>query len=796
MKLVHFLITGIIWVGYLSISFAQGVSILITDPQNAPMPGAHVHLLQQSDTITKVGITNREGIVEFEDVVEDHYLLRVSYLGFKPFEKQLDVKSHNRHFTIQLNLEAIALDEVTVQGRRSFMSQQGDRIMVDPEPLAGFSTNTLEMLELVPGLFIDPQAGVFMGGATPAAIYINGREQRMNPQDIMALMRSLPPNSIQRIEIIRNPSARFDAASSGGIINIVLKRGINLGRFGSASVGMNQGIYGNRFGGISLNQGSERSSWYVHANYTQNAREDKVNQLRTFQGGSLLNQFTTAHVQDRQIFTGFGAGYQFNEKWSVSYDGRISGNEPRSTAQTQTLFTMPGNLNQASSSNFTSNTGKVINLQHDVGLMRQIDTTGSVWNTHLVYTWNRGKALQNYTIENLDIDLAHMAGLADNRNQRHLLQLQSDLSLHFHTGTLLEAGIKADFQDFYSKADHDFKEQGKWTQDSLKTHAYQYSENNLAAYMEVSHNLPLKILLKTGLRLENNYMHGQLETPLDTGYVSKQLNVFPYLFISRLLWMAAGYEFRGYLIARRSVTRPDYQHMTPHHRYVNPYFSETGNPALKPQFTQNYEANISFDDTPIFAIGRSFTRNVFTNVILQDGSNEEQTISTYDNVGERVETYFRLVGALPPVRKYFFVLGTQYNHNEYKGLYANAPLKFKRGSWQFFTFHSLRLSQNTRIIMSGFYMLNGQLNFFETGNFGQLNISINQSFLNNRLQISLSGRNILNTMQQNITFNQGPLNLAGDRYSDNRRIALTVRYQFGLRKQEEEQNLLRFDIGE
>ena len=796
MKFELFLITIIIWVGNLTISLAQGVSILITDPQNSPMPGAHIHLIQQSDTLTRVGVTNPKGIVEFEGVEEDHYLLRVSYLGFKTFEKQLDVKSHNRQFTIQLYLEAIALNEVTVMGRRSFMSQQGDRIIVDPEPLAGFSTNTLEMLELVPGLFIDPQAGVFMGGATVAAIYINGREQRMNPQDIMALLRSLPPNSIQRIEIIRNPSARFDAASTGGIINIVLKRGINLGRFGSVSVGMNQGTYGNRSGGFNLNQGSESSSWYVHANYTKNAREERVNQLSAFQGGSLLNQTSTAHIQNGQLFTGFGAGHQFNEKWSVSYDGLISSNKPRTCAQTQTQFTMPVSLDQILNSNFTNNCGQLANLQHDVGFKRQIDTIGSVWNTHLVYTWNKGKTLQKYTIDNFDIDPANSAGRADNRIHRNLLQLQSDLTIHFRTGTVLDVGIKADFQDFNSISDHDFQAQGEWTQDSLKTHSYNYRENNLGAYLEVTHSLPWKILLKTGLRLENNYMNGQLETPLDTGYVNRQLNVFPYLFISRLLWVAAGYEFRGYLISRRSVTRPDYQNMTPYNRYVNPYLSETGNPGLKPQFTQNYEANISFDDTPILAIGRSLTRNVFTNVLLRDESNEEQTISTYDNVGERVETYFRLVGALPPVRKYFFVLGMQYNHNEYKGLYGNAPLHFKRGSWQFFTFHSLRLSQNTRIILNGFYMLNGQLNFFETGNFGQLNISINQSFLNNRLQVSLSGRDILRTMQQNIAFNQGPLSITGDRYSDNQRIGLTLRYQFGARKQEEKQNLLQFDIGE
>ncbi|MDV7392755.1 TonB-dependent receptor plug domain-containing protein, partial [Arthrospira platensis SPKY1] len=136
--------------------------------------------------------------------------------------------------------------------------------------MVSISSNALELLETVPGMFVDPDGGIFLNNATPAQIYINGREQRMSQQDMASILRSLPPGSIQRIEVLRTPSTRYDAASSGGIVNIVLKKGVKLGRFGSVNAGFNQGAYGDRFAGFTLNDSGEKRNWYLNANYNHN----------------------------------------------------------------------------------------------------------------------------------------------------------------------------------------------------------------------------------------------------------------------------------------------------------------------------------------------------------------------------------------------------------------------------------------------------------------------------------------------------------------------------------------------
>ena len=123
-----------------------------------------------------------------------------------------------------------------------------------------------------------------------------------------------------------------------------------------------------------------------------------------------------------------------------------------------------------------------------------------------------------------------------------------------------------------------------------------------------------------------------------------------------------------------------YEQLNPFTRFVDQYLSEAGNPTLRPQFNQNYEANVSVDERPILAIGVNDTRDIFTNVIYQSDTSQSQAIRTYDNLGKNKEWYFRGLGALPPGGRYFFVAGAQYNHNFYQGVYENKPLSFKKGT--------------------------------------------------------------------------------------------------------------------
>src|SRR6185436_20581731 len=128
-------------------------------------------------------------------------------------------------------------------------------------------------------------------------------------------------------------------------------------------------------------------------------------------------------------------------------------------------------------------------------------------------------------------------------------------------------------------------------------------ENINSAYLQGSKTLGKDIVVKFGTRMENTNMNGEQVIPGDTTFAIHRTDLFPYVYLSKKVISIAGFELRAYLVYRHTITRPVYEQLNPFLRYVDQYLSETGNPALRPQFNDNYEANISVNETPLLAVG-------------------------------------------------------------------------------------------------------------------------------------------------------------------------------------------------
>jgi hypothetical protein len=199
------------------------------------------------------------------------------------------------------------------------------------------------------------------------------------------------------------------------------------------------------------------------------------------------------------------------------------------------------------------------------------------------------------------------------------------------------------------------------------------------------------------------------------------------------------------------------------------------------------------DERPIIAAGINKTKDIFTTVVYQSDTSAVKTFRTTDNLGSNKEWYARALGAIPPGKKYFFVVGTQYNHNFYQGLYGGKPFSYKRGTWTFFTYHSLKLGKLSQFSMHGFMRLKGQQQFYELGSFGSLYASINRQFLKQKLIVTVSMADIFGTNKNDFTINQDVVNATGTRSADTRRFGINLRYNFGIRKKEENNNYLNID---
>jgi iron complex outermembrane recepter protein len=352
----------------------------------------------------------------------------------------------------------------------------------------------------------------------------------------------------------------------------------------------------------------------------------------------------------------------------------------------------------------------------------------------------------------------------------------------------MEAGFKTTASNSNNSAAYFLQQGNNPTKiDSFQTNTFKYKESITSAYLQLSKKI-FGFIIKPGLRLETTNINGRQIIPADTSLAIKRTDVFPYLYLRHKIMKLFGFELNGNAIVRRSISRPYYEVLNPYPKYVDQYLFDVGNPNLQPQFTTNYEFNITADDFTIFSVGVNKTKNIFSNVTYQD---ETTGIAyrTYDNVGKNKEVYLRFVGGIPPVGKYFFYAGAQMNINSYDGLYQGEPLNYSRKSWVFFMYHQLKISPTLSITANGFMRTKGLQNFYELNTFGAANVSFNKSVMKKTANIILSFNDIFLTNRTTFNLQQGNVSANGTRVGDTRRVGITFRYNFGIKPKEEKKQM-------
>lgn len=762
------------------------VRLVLVTAKGNPVPFATVSVTPSGDSAARQQkVSDSIGIALFHLAGDRQYQVRVTSVDYKPLEMGIAVKEVGATFSLTLEEAAKSLGTVVVNATRPLMRQEDDKTIVDPENLAASSTNAYEILEKTPGLFVDQDGNIYLNSTTPATIYINGREQKLSTADIATMLKSLPPGSIASIEILRTPSARYDASGAGGIVNVVLKKGVRIGLTGSVNAGFNQGQYGNRFVGFNLNNSNGALTSYINVQYSRRTTEEQIKTDRLYAPDSLLSQDSRTLYPANSYYLGYGLGYTLSRKWELNYDGRLGLNSTRNSSTNGSVISQvsTGEVVESNTAQ-VRNQANILNLYQGLSAKYRIDSLGSEWTTDLAFTYTPNNTDQVFLTDFYEPFPATEGGTGKLDNNYQYLSAQTNGLKKSKAGYTLEAGLKTTFVWFRNSTTYTRQVAGSVSPDNARTRSYNYTENINSAFVQASKSIR-RIVVKVGTRMENTNMRGHQRAPGDTSFLNQRTDFFPYVYISRKVMEIAGYELKAYLVFRKSITRPAYEYLNPSPRYIDPYLFEVGNPALRPQFTKNYEANVSVDERPIVAIGYNDTRDIFTSVMYQVDSSLKQAYRTYDNLGSNRELYFRGLAAIPPGKRYFFVVGLQYNRNFYQGLYENKPLSFKRGSYTIFTYQTFKITPLTQFTVNGFARFRGQLQFYELSTFGALNVSLSQQLLQKKLTITLNGNDILATNRNEFTIDQGTLSAQGFRKGDTRRFGVNLRYNFGQKRREE-----------
>ncbi len=770
----------------------------IINPKKEPVTFATITIINRADSNEVIKKSaDSSGIARFNLVKGGQYTVRVTSVSYQALEKKITLTGNQTSFTFSLEPIGKTLDAVVLTSQRPLMRQEDDKTIIDPENLVASSTSGYEVLEKTPGLFVDQDGNIYISSLSPAAVQINGRDMKMSASDIAAMLKSLPPNSISKIEIVRTPSAKYDASSSGGVVNVVLKKGVQIGITGSINAGLQQGRYGNQFIGFNLSNNVGKKSSYLNVNYIRRNSYEQIKTDRIFAPDSMLSQEALTKYPGNNYYAAYGLTYELTKKWELTYDASFSYNQFNNSSENyNTIKKISSSQLLSSSLNGVNNDGSSLTLGTGIESKLKIDSMGSEWTNDTWYSHSINKSDQFFFTRYTTPFLILSGGDGKADNIRDYFNAKSDLKLKLKKKFTLESGLQVSINNYRNETNYFRESNGIRKADSSRTNTFRYHENINALYLQGSKTIGKNFVAKFGTRLENTNMKGRQFVPGDTSFSIHRTDLFPYIYLSKPVMKIAGYELRAYLVYRRTIRRPYYDQLNPFSRYIDEYLSETGNPSLQPQFTQNFEANISVDERPILAIGINDTKDIFTNVIYQSDTSQSQAYRTYDNLGKNKEWYFRGLGALPPGGRYFFVLGAQYNHNYYNGLYENKPLSFKRGSWTFFTYQTFRIDKRSVITLNGFMRLKGQQQFYELTTFGALNTSVNRKFFKDKLIVTVSMNDLFLSNKNNFSIKQGSVNATGFRQSDTRRAGINLRYNFGIRKKEENNNMFNIESPE
>lgn len=604
----------------------------VVDEHNQPVQYATATLTRpKTGEIVKGEISDEKGEFEIQKVARGEYVLSVSMVGYKRFESD-SVKVDGRNDIIVkkivLNEQTEELKAVEVVAKRDFIQQDVDKMVINPEAsITAASENVYDILRKLPGVTIDNNDNISLKGMQGVKVLIDDKPTYVSSTQLASLLRSMQGKNVDKIEIIENPSARYDAEGNSGIINIKTKHTKAPGFNGSVNGGVTYGGKLGWNGGLDLNMNYGKFNLYGNYSNYHWAGWHGMEASRRFTSTALEGAYQL--IDNDGTYAGSSHNYKIgadyfiakNHVLSVMFRGNAGSNKNDAvniTSFTDKFMHVDSTLNSVSSSNNRWGNGT-----YNLNYKWDIDSTGQSLSFDMDY------AQFDFTSPNTQIgkyydvngvNLNHdLTVVTTQGNDINIVTSKLDYVLPVNKFINLESGLKASFVNTDSYIDMD----GDMTQYDQ----FIYEENIQAAYINGRAQIN-KTTLQLGLRLENTISKG-------TSVVTNQINdtsylkLFPSFFVQQQLNDKHSLNFRySYRIGR-----PSYHRLNPFKWMVDPYTYNVGNPHLKPQFTHSAGLTHNFKGALITTLGMNYTQGLFTEIIRQDDVSKTvyQTMENLNN---------------------------------------------------------------------------------------------------------------------------------------------------------------------
>ncbi|MFY7652083.1 MAG: TonB-dependent receptor domain-containing protein [Chitinophagaceae bacterium] len=708
---------------------------------------ATVQLLHKKDSsIVKLIFSGINGQFEFEKVKKGGYLVAVQSIGFqKQYSQPFEISDKQLNWQlpiIELAATAKDLGNVTVVSQKQLIEQKLDKIVVnvDASPTNVGST-ALEVLEKSPGISVDKDGNISLKGKQGVVILLDGKPSYLSGADLANLLRNLNSSQLDQIEIMTNPSAKYDAAGNSGIINIKTKKNKIKGLNGSITAGYGQGVYPKTNQNVSLNY--RNGKWNLFSNYSFNYREG-------FQELAITRNFREKVSKDIvSVFDQEANMFNINRSHNLKLGADYFMNKKTTLGVVVTGFNSAGNFSSKNITHITDKNGVISNIT------QAINESNETWknittNFNIKHVFDTtGKELT------ADIDYARYDAGSFQPLYSHYYNAQGGLSKPSDTllgslpiliniysakadyihplkkGAKLEAGLKFSYVETDNNAKYDSLINNQLVPDYNRSNHFIYKENINAGYVNFSKQFSAKWSVQLGLRVENTHARGtqlgNVQRPgssFDTSYTQ----LFPTAYV--------GYTINSKhqlgLNYGRRINRPSYEDLNPFIQFIDRYTFMQGNPYLRPQFSHNIELSHTFMGGLLNTTVNYTKVNNIIQQVLEQNSATNETYVKQQNIAQLDQFGLAISGNIPVKKWWNLNVYANVFNNRFRGIVGETAVDLSAVTLQTNINNSFKLGKGWNAELSGFLRTRGVEGVIIAYPMGVINMGVSKSVLNNK----------------------------------------------------------------
>jgi len=570
---------------------------LMDEETRHPIEYGNVVLFRVKDSVMVTGtISGRDGKFRMEKVPFGRYFCKISFIGYETrvvSPVQVNPKSPDPDLgSIYLNLTPVNLKEVLVTGEKEMIVNNLDKKVINVDKsIAATGGSAVDVMQNIPAVTVDSDGGVKLRGNKNVTVLIDGKPSAMEGVSTGEILAQIPASSMESVELVTNPSAKYDPEGTAGIINIVLKKKQESGY--NTVVTLNAGN-GDRYNG-SLNLNYRTGGWNFYGSldgrWNRFKAEGNSNRQTTLPDTSRLTQ--DSRNTNQMTMNGFRTGIDYSpDEWNTFSAGFRGRNMGFDNSGDMNNFLFDGNQSLVRSFNRESDADRNgQHLEYSLEHKRTWETKGREWTTDLEFGTQKMKRTESASTLNSAGSGNYLSKQKNTGSNTGLtLSLESNYAHPTPEWGRFEAGFKSRFRQNDSEGLYDtLGADGMWYPNSFLTDKFDYTEQVHAGYGTYSNSLEE---FKFQLALRGEYVRTVLSSRQFTSdFTTDYTSLYPSIHISREL--SEAHELM--VSYSRRVDRPNNRQLNPFVDYSDSLNLRSGNPKLLPQYTNSMEFGYNFN---------------------------------------------------------------------------------------------------------------------------------------------------------------------------------------------------------